>query len=140
MRNVKHTCVANFLVRLRLTPLKQVFFKRSYRLNDSNSNTRHKWLRKWKWRFNRTVYLSVILTGLKLIVLISFETKLSSTFKIDVSSIIFCIFYYFLHRKFIRLIKEVCIFFMFLAIDNCLVAFNNDFLIYFIFYKVHCTL
>ena len=140
MRNVKHTCVANFLVRLRLTPLKQVFFKRSYRLNDSNSNTRHKWLRKWKWRFNRTVYLSVILTGLKLIVLISFETKLLSTVKIDVSSIIFCICYYLLHCKLIRLITQACIFIYVLAVGNFLVAFNNELIFLFTSVSIKCTL
>ena len=48
------SCWANFLVRLRETPRKLVLRNRSYRLYDSSSNTRHRWLRNMKCLFRVT--------------------------------------------------------------------------------------
>ena len=44
-----------FLVRLSVTPLKSVFFNKSYRLNERSSNTRQRWFRKTKLHFNLTM-------------------------------------------------------------------------------------
>jgi len=41
--NAVHSCCANFLVKFNDTPRKFVFRKRSYRLYDNSSNTKHKW-------------------------------------------------------------------------------------------------
>lgn len=49
-----HSCWANFRVRLSETPRKLVFRSRSYKLYDSISNTRQRWLRNMKWRFRWT--------------------------------------------------------------------------------------
>ena len=53
--NAVHNCWANLRVRLSETPRKLVLRNKSYRLYDSSSNTKHRWLRHMKWRFNRTV-------------------------------------------------------------------------------------
>ena len=49
-----NNCKANFRVKLSDTPRKFVLRNRSYKLYDNNSNTRHKWLRNVKCRFNLT--------------------------------------------------------------------------------------
>ena len=48
------SCCANLRVRFSETPRKLVLRSRSYRLYDSSSNTRHRWLRHIKCRFKRT--------------------------------------------------------------------------------------
>jgi len=55
-RNSKavQSCCANLRVRFRDTPRKLVLRSRSYRLYDSNSKTRHRWLRHMKCRFSFT--------------------------------------------------------------------------------------
>lgn len=52
--NAVHNCCANLRVRFNDTPLKFVFLSRSYRLYESNSNTRHRWFRHIKCLFNFT--------------------------------------------------------------------------------------
>lgn len=52
--NAVHSCCANFLVRFNDTPRKLVFRNRSYRLYDSNSNTKHRWFLHMKCLFNLT--------------------------------------------------------------------------------------
>lgn len=49
-----HSCWANFRVRLSETPRKLVFRRRSYRLYESISNTRQRWLRNMKCLFRWT--------------------------------------------------------------------------------------
>lgn len=55
-RNSKavHSCCANLRVKLRDTPRKLVLRSKSYKLYDSNSKTRHRWLRHMKCRFSFT--------------------------------------------------------------------------------------
>lgn len=55
-RNSKavHSCCANLRVRFRETPRKLVLRSKSYRLYDSSSKTRHRWLRHMKCRFSFT--------------------------------------------------------------------------------------
>lgn len=55
-RNSKavHSCCANLRVKFRDTPRKLVLRSKSYRLYDSNSKTRHRWLRHMKCRFSFT--------------------------------------------------------------------------------------
>lgn len=48
------SCCANLRVRFSETPRKFVFLSRSYRLYESSSNTRHRWLRHIKWRLSLT--------------------------------------------------------------------------------------
>lgn len=54
-RRAVHSCCANLRVRFSETPRKFVFLNRSYRLYDSSSKTRHRWLRHIKWRLSLTV-------------------------------------------------------------------------------------
>lgn len=49
-----HNCWANLRVKFNETPRKLVFRSKSYKLYDSNSNTKHKWLRHIKCRFSLT--------------------------------------------------------------------------------------
>ena len=53
-RRAVSSWVANLRVRVRETPWNWVFFSSSYRLQDSSSNTRQRWLRNTKCRFNVT--------------------------------------------------------------------------------------
>lgn len=53
-RSAVHSCWANFRVRLSDTPRKLVFRSRSYKLYESISNTRQRWLRNMKWRLRWT--------------------------------------------------------------------------------------
>lgn len=55
-----HSCWANFRVRLSETPRKLVFRRRSYRLYESISNTRQRWLRNMKCRFRCTVEKDIV--------------------------------------------------------------------------------
>jgi hypothetical protein len=53
--NADNNCNANLRVKLSDTPRKFVLRNKSYKLYDNNSNTRHKWLRNVKCRFNLTL-------------------------------------------------------------------------------------
>jgi len=61
-RNSKavHSCCANLRVKLRDTPRKLVLRSKSYKLYDSNSKTRHRWLRHMKCRFSFTTTQSTM--------------------------------------------------------------------------------
>lgn len=52
--NARQSCCANLRVKFRETPRKLVLRRRSYRLYESSSNTKHKWFLHIKWRFRRT--------------------------------------------------------------------------------------
>ena len=49
-----HNCCANLRVKFKETPRKLVLRRRSYKLYDKSSNTRHKWFRCIKWPLSLT--------------------------------------------------------------------------------------